>query len=176
VAQAWVELLSQDPEAFSATQVARDTLAAGRTLASVRRARLFELAGPLPDRAGIEALMHRSIQFYNPHKERCTIRAAVRDASPVGATDVVVLVADRGEERRPAAERWWRHETGDAITVREGVAWILTFDAGDDGVAHAEELAAVRDRRHGLLCNPNAQTSRIAQADIPLPWLGGGES
>jgi len=30
----------------------------------------------------------------------------------------------------------------------------------------------VRDRRHGLLCNPHAQDHRIAAGTIPLPWFG----
>ena len=79
---------------------------------------------------------------------------------------------DRGDERRAGAERWWRHETDKAIEVREGVAWVLGFEpAVRDAGAAAEELAVLRDRRHGLLCNPHAQEHRRAAAEIPLPWM-----
>ena len=41
---------------------------------------------------------------------------------PIEPREIVVLVTERDGERRPAAERWWRHETGKDIEVREGVA------------------------------------------------------
>ncbi len=172
VAQAWVELTTADPEAVSALAVARAHLAAGRALRSLRRMRLLELSGPLPPRAGIETLLHRSIQFYNPHKERCLVRTTVADPVPLAGDERVVLVFDRGEERRGGAERWWCHETGHDVQVREGVAWMLAFEPGQrDAAAAVEELVVLRDRRHGLLCNPHAQEYRIAGAEIPLPWV-----
>jgi len=172
VVQAWIELRSADPEAVSALAVARAHLPAGRSLTSLRRLRLFELSGPLPLRAGIEKLLQGSIQFYNPHKERCAVRANEADPPPVAAGEQVVLVYERGEERRGAAERWWRHQTGRAIEVREGVAWVLGL-APDvtDPAALAEELTVLRDRRHGLLCNPHAQEYRIASDAVPLAWM-----
>lgn len=172
VAQAWIELRSADPEAVSALAVSRAHLPAGRSLASLRRLRLIELSGPLPLRAGLEKLLLASIQFYNPHKERCTVRASLTDPVPVGADERAVLVYDRGEERRGGAERWWQHETGRAIEVREGVAWVLGFAPGAaDAGALVEELTVVRDRRHGLLCNPHAQEYHIAPGEVPLPWM-----
>src|SRR5262245_52622362 len=72
--QAFVELLAEDPEAVSARAIARERLAAGRRLKSLRRLRVFELAGALPARAECEALLHRSTRFFNPAKERCTVR------------------------------------------------------------------------------------------------------
>ena len=172
VAQAWIELRSADPEAVSALAVARAHLPAGRSLANLRRLRLFELTGPLPLRAGIEKLLLGSIQFYNPHKERCAVRANPADAPPLGAGESVVLVYERGEERREGAERWWRHETGRAIEVREGVAWVVGFEPLETDPAGAvAELAVLRDRRHGLLCNPHAQEHRIAAGKVPLPWM-----
>jgi hypothetical protein len=174
VVQAWIELRSADPEAVSAVAVARAHLPAGRSLAALRRLRLFELSGPLPIRAGIEKLLQASIQFYNPHKERCVVRVSPTDAPPVAADEPVVLVYERGEERREGAERWWRHETGRAIEVREGVVWVLGFGAGvTNPAAEAEELTVLRDRRHGLLCNPHAQEYRIAAGTVPLPWMNG---
>jgi len=173
VAQAWIEPVSDDPEAMSALTVSRAHLGAGRRLRSVRRLRLFELRGPLPPRARLRELLHRSIQFYNPHKERCVVRAAASDPAPVAADEHVVLVFDRGEERRSAPERWWKHETGRDIEVREGVAWVMAFEPGEASPAEAAaDLAVVRDRRHGLLCNPHAQGHRIAAGLIPLPWFG----
>lgn len=173
VAQAWIELKSDDPEAVSALEVARAHLAAGRALKSLRRVRLFELSGALPTRAGLEGLLHRSIQFYNPHKERCSVRTAASDAAPLAAGEHVVLVFERGEERRGGAERWWRHETGRDIEVREGVAWAMAFEPQEpDPAGAAAELAVLRDRRHGLLCNPHAQEHRVAVGRIPLPWMG----
>ena len=172
VAQAWVELTTADPEAVSALAVARAHLPSGRTLRSLRRLRLFELSGALPPRAGLESLIHRSIQFYNPHKERCAVRVAAADPAPVTAEECVVLVFERGEERRSGAEQWWRHETGGEVVVREGVAWALRFEPGvRDAMATAEELAVLRDRRHGLLCNPHAQEHRVGAGKIPLPWM-----
>ena len=172
VAQAWVELVRADPEAVSALTVARAYQPAGLALKSLRRMRLFELSGVLPEREDIEALLHRSIQFYNPHKERCAVRVATDDPAPLAAGERAVLVFDRGDERRAAAERWWQHETGRAIEVREGVAWALGFEPSlrdvDGAVA---DLTVVRDRRHGLLCNPHAQEYRWAAAEIPLPWM-----
>ena len=172
VAQAWVELVTADPAAVSALAVARAHLPAGRTLKSLRRVRLFELWGALPGREQIEALLHRSIQFYDPHKERCAVRLAPGEGAPLAAGERAVLVFDRGEERRSGAERWWRHETGKAIEVREGVAWVLGFEPSvRDAAAVVEELTVLRDRRHGLLCNPHAQEHRLAAAEIPLPWM-----
>ena len=172
VAQAWIEPVNDDPEAVSALAVARAHLSGGRALRSLRRLRLIELSGPLPARAGLEGLLHRSIQFYNPHKERCVVRVTASDAAPLGEGEQVVLVFERGEERRGGAERWWRHETGRDIEVREGVAWVVGFEPLETDAAGAvAELAVLRDRRHGLLCNPHAQEHRIAAGKIPLPWM-----
>lgn len=175
VAQAWVELLTDDPEAVSALAVVHAHLPEGRTLTSLRRGRLFEMCGALPGREEIQALLHRSIQFYNPHKERCVVRASAADPAPLAAEEHVVLVFDRGEERRAGAERWWRHETGKAIEVRESVTWVLSFAPSVRDVAGAaEQLTVLRDRRHGLLCNPHAQEHRLAVGEIPLPWMTSG--
>jgi len=167
-AQAWVELLSDDPEAVSALAVARAHLPAGRALTGLRRMRLLELAGPLPPRRDLEALLHRSIQFYNPHQERCTVRLARADPAPLMPGERAVLVYERGGERRAAAERWWRHETGTQVEVREGVAWALSLEDGDPEL---EDLALVRGRRHGLLCNPHSQECRFPAGEIPLDWM-----
>jgi hypothetical protein len=172
VAQAWIELVTADPEAVSALAVVRAHLAAGRAPRRLRRLRVVELVGALPEGARIGELLHRSIQFYNPHKERCVVRLAAADAAPLAPGEQAVLVIDRGEERRAAAERWWRHETGKSIEVREGVVWVMTFDSSvADPAAAARELAVVRDRRHGLFCNPHAQEHALASAEIPLPWM-----
>jgi hypothetical protein len=169
--QAWVMPTSHDPESASALAVARARLAAGARLASVRRARVFELTGALPARAEVEALLHASTQFYNPHKERCVLRDDAADAPPVAAGEGVVLVSERGLERRAAAERWWRHRTGRAVEVREGTAWVLGFAAGEDVVAAASSLAVARDRENGLFANPHAQEARVSGPAVPLPWL-----
>jgi len=172
VAQAWIEPVNDDPEAVSALAVARAHLSGGRTLRSLRRLRLIELSGALPARAGLEGLLHRSIQFYNPNKERCVVRMAAAEAAPLDEREQVVLVFERGEERRGGAERWWRHETGRDIEVREGVAWVVGFEPLETDPAGAvAELAVLRDRRHGLLCNPHAQEHRIAAGKVPLPWM-----
>jgi hypothetical protein len=170
-AQAWVELVSHDPEAVSALAVARVHLAAGARLSALRRARVFELTGTLPGRAALEELLHRSTQFYNPHKERCTLRLGAAESAPVGEDEQAVIVTERGGERRGAAERWWRHETGHAVEVREGVAWMLRFEAGVDRAALARDLAELRTRAHGLLCNPHSQEWRASSSSVPLPWL-----
>jgi hypothetical protein len=170
VAQAWVELLSEDPEASSALDVARTHLAEGRHLKDLRRIRLFEIEGRLPARERLEALLHGSTQFYNPHKERCELRMNAQESPPLRSGERAVLVVEREGARRGAAERWWLHETGDAVRVREGVAWALSFDAGAPS-QDAADLAMVRGRRHGLLCNPHSQECRWAEDAVPLPWL-----
>jgi len=171
-AQAWIELVTTDPEAVSAMSVVRAHLDPGRAPRSLRRMRVVELWGALPDGDAVAGLLHRSIQFYNPHKERCVVRGSADDPAPTAPGEHVVLVVDRGEERREAAERWWRHETGKSIEVREGVAWLMAFNPEvADPAAAAWELAVLRDRRHGLLCNPHAQEPLVAAAEIPMPWM-----
>ncbi len=170
--QAFVELRSEDAEATSAFEVAHAWLAAGARLRSLRRVRVFELAGALPSRAEVEELLHRSTRFYNPVKERCTVRASAADRAPFRADESLVLVVDREFERRTAAERWWRHETGARVEVREGVAWALTFETGANSAHEAASLAAVQDRATGLLSNPHFQDWRPGEgASPPWPWL-----
>lgn len=173
VAQAWIALRAEDPEAASAFAVARERLAAAGALRGLRRYRVFELRGALPGPAALEDLLHRSTQFYNPSKERCTVRGDEAAPSPAGAGEAVVLVAERGGDRRAAAERWWRHETGEKLEVREGVAWVLDFGPGSDAAALAAELATARDRSTGLFCNPHAQAAEVAAGAPPLArWPG----
>jgi len=171
-AQAWTELRTEDPEAFSAHAVARGRLAAGRRLDETRRLRVVEIAGSAKNAREIEDLLHASTQFYNPHKERCRLRTTASDPGLAPPDACLVLVWERGGERRPAAERWWRHETGETVTVREGIVWALRFAAGVDALDAASELALARDARHGLLCNPHAQELRMATALPPLEWIG----
>jgi hypothetical protein len=133
---------------------------------------VFELTGELPERAAVEDLLHRSTRFYNPAKERLTVRDSPGAAAPFSADEALVLVLDRGLERRPAAERWWRHETGAKVEVREGTVWALSFEPGTDTAATAASLAAVTDRAHGLLSNPHFQDWRAgAGASPPWPWV-----
>lgn len=157
VAQAWIALRAEDPEAASALGVARAHLAAAHGLERLRRRRVFELRGALPGADELAELLHRSTQFYNPAKERCAVRGADADALPVAAGEAVALVVERGGDRRAAAERWWKHETGGKVEVREGTAWVMTFAPGADAGALAAELAVAKDRRTGLFCNPHAQ-------------------
>jgi len=173
-AQAWIELKADDPEAMSALAVARGRLAAGAALEGLRRMRLFELRGALPARGALEDLLHRSTQFYNPAKEHCSVRLEPRDPCPLGADEVAVLVFERGGERRTPAERWWQHETGQGAEVREGVAWALRLGPRAKAEEAARDLALLRDRGHGLLCNPHWQEARIAVGEVPLPWIGSG--
>jgi len=170
-AQAWVMLFAADPEAVSALAVARRALEAGRALAGLRRLRLFELRGDLPPRGRLEELLHRSTQFYNPHKERCLVRVDSAEPAPFASGEQALLVFERGEARRPAAERWWLHETGERIEVREGVAWGLRFTEGAEAARATAELAVLTSLAGGLFCNPNAQEHRQSGADVPLPWL-----
>ena len=172
VAQAWIELVAADPEAWSALSVARARLPAARALESLRRWRLVELSGLLSGAVELAACLHRSTQFYNPNKERCTIRLAPGDPTPVRAGEVPLLVRERDGGRRRPAERWWAHETGEAVVVREAVAWAVGFAAGAEG--GVEELAVLRDRRHGLLGNPFSQITSLPGNDIPLPWITSG--
>lgn len=168
--QLWIEPISDDPEAISALATARRTLAAARTLRTLRRARLIELRGVLPRESELGEWLARSSWVYNPHKERGRLRARSADPPPLAADERAVLVFDRGGERRAAVERWWRHATGHAAAVREGVAWIASADGEADARVLLEALTVVRDRHHGLLCNPHAQEWRPAVGTVPLPW------
>ena len=171
-AQAYVELRAEDPEADSALAVAVAHLDAGRALESLRRVRVFELAGALPGRALLAEHLHGSTQFYNPAKERCIVRAEEGGTAPFAPDETLVLVLERGGERRPAAERWWRQESGERIEVREGLVWAMRFAAGADAFARAGELAVTRDRTHGLFANPHSQDARVwPDAAPPLDWL-----
>jgi hypothetical protein len=173
VAHAWVGLRAEDPEAASALAVARERLEAARPLRELRRFRVFELRGALPGGDELGELLHGSTQFYNPSKERCVVRRGPGAPAPVAADEAVVLVAERGGDRRPAAERWWRHVTGERIEVREGVAWVMRFEPGADASALAGELALVRDRSHGLFCNPHAQAADVVLGPPGLDaWPG----
>ena len=174
-AQAWIEPVADDPEATSALAVARE-LPGGRALEGLRRLRVFELRGALPARPALEELLHRSIQFYNPAKERCTLRLDPLEAAPLAAGEIGVLVLERGGERRPAAERWWVHETGTPAEIREGVAWALRLTDGARAAGAARDLAILRDRGNGLLCNPHWQDARVAAGEVPLPWIAPAEA
>jgi hypothetical protein len=169
--QAWILPIADDPEAASALAVARSRLAAGRGLETLRRFRLVEIAGTAADADTIARRLHESTQFYNPHKERCRLRTASREGVPAELGETLVLVHERGGDRRPAAERWWRHESGESVEVREGVVWALGFAAGEDAAARAEELTVLRDARHGLLCNPWSQRSAVATGPVAVPWI-----
>ncbi len=174
-AQAWIELKADDPAAVSALGVARARLAAGRTLAHLRRYRVIELQGVLPAVPLLATHLHASTWFFNPHKETCVLRTGREDPLPPGARGEILLIAERGGARRPAAERWWRHAVGGRITVREGVAWALEFSDAAGAAAHAEALLTVRDQAHGLFANPHAQRARRAGAEVPLTWLAEAE-
>jgi hypothetical protein len=169
--QAFVELRTEDVTAASALPVARAQLAAGHALAGLRRLRLFEVTGGAGDAGELAARLHGSTQFYNPAKERCHVRTHEGEAAPVAADEVLVLVVERGGERRQAAERWWRHETGERVEVREATLWALRFEPGTDGLEAAEALAVARDRGHGLFANPHAQDHRVSRGGLPLDWI-----
>ncbi len=174
VGQAWVELRAVDPAAQTAFQAMRAHLKPGHGLRGVRRARMLELCGKLPPRSRLEELLHRSIQFYNPHKETCVVRRALRDRLPVEPEDTTVVVWDREGSRSGAAERWLLHETGRAVEVWETTVWVLAWEPSilaRDRLAGTKELAVLRDRRHGLLANPHAEEARIFAGPPVLPAL-----
>lgn len=173
VAQAFIALRAHDPEAVSALHVVRHHLPGGAALTGLRRWRLIELRGPLPERRDVEDLLHRSTQFYNPAKEQCTVRTEAAEPAPVGAGEQALLVIERGGERRPAAERWWRHETGQRVEVREGLVWGLTFEPGTDARRAAADLALTTERTRGLFANPHAQGCKLSEDGPPLGWLSG---
>ena len=170
-AQAWIESIADDPEAVSAFAVARRTLAAGAALAGLRRMRLIEIEGVLPEAGSLAARLHDSTRFYNPNKERCHLRVTEADLPPLAAGEAAALVFDRDGEKRVASERWWKRITGAAAKVREGTAWIASATPGHSALEVLAELLEVRDARHGLLCNPNAQEFRGPVAAVPLRWF-----
>ncbi len=170
VAQAWIVPIADDPEAISALGVARRRLGAG-ALAGLRRARVIEIEGVLPEAAVLAARLHDSTRFYNPNKERCHLRTTAADPAPLAPGERAVLVFDRGGERRPAAERWWKRTAGGAVRVREGAAWIAAAAGPEVAATILEELTEVRDAAHGLLCNPHAQEFRRGGDSVPLAWF-----
>jgi hypothetical protein len=171
VMQAWIELRTDDPAAVSALAVARAGFVASSAPEELRRARLVEICGSAKSRAEVEALLHASTQVYNPHKERCTVRAGAAAPLPGPAGAEYVVVWDRDGERRPAVERWWRHETAEEIEVREAVVWMVRFAPGVEAAPAARELAQLRDARHGLLCNPWSQSMRVGAARAAGAWI-----
>ena len=171
VMQAWIEVRSDDPEAVSALAVSRAGGVVERAPEVLERVRLFEITGTACSRERVEALLHGSSQFYNPHKERCVVRGSKDDPLPGPAGFEYIVVWERAGERRPAAERWWRHEAGECVEVREAVAWRARFAPGVEPTAAAHELARVRDARHGLLCNPWSQEFRCGVAAAAFPWI-----
>jgi len=178
-AQAWVELRSSDPWAWTALHAIRTHLPGGQKLRSMRRVRMFELSGALPARGRLEDLLHRSTQFYNPHKEGCVLRRGVRDPVPVGAGDTSVVVWERDGGRCGAAERWLKRETGKAVRVRESTVWVLGWEPGmseADRLERTRDLAVLRDRRHGLLANPHAEDAAVHRGAPPLPALPASEA
>ena len=88
--------------------------------------------------------------------------------------ELAIRVVDRDGDRRPAAERWWAHQTGEPIEVREAVVWLVAFDDGVDAQAEAEALTLVRGRRAGLFCNPHAQEAALVRGPVPLAWIQHG--
>lgn len=170
-AQAWIESIADDPEAVSAFAVARRTLEAGAALAGLRRLRLIEIEGVLPDAGPLAARLHDSTRFYNPNKEHCHLRVAETDPAPFSAGEAAALVFDRDGERRVASERWWKRVTGTSAKVREGTAWIVSAAPGHSAVDVLSALLEVRDARHGLFCNPNAQEFRGPVTVAPLRWF-----
>lgn len=174
VVQVWIEPRAEDAESVSALHVARRHLEAARDLRSLRRLRMLELRGSELDEATLAERLHESTQFYNPAKERCRVRGSIAAPTPAAAGDQVLLVSERGGVRRPGAERWWLHATGERIEVAEAIAWILGFEDGVDAPPRARDLAAVRDRRHGLFCNPHFQDWALAAGSVPLPWIERG--
>jgi hypothetical protein len=169
--QVWVEAIADDPEALSAFEVARRTLPPALRPKALRRMRLIEIAGVTGTSEELRARLHQSTQFYNPHKERCHLREAVEEGTPAAEEERLVLIHERGAERRTAAERWWRHATGDAVRVREALVWLVTPEVEESGDALLAELVDVKDRRHGLLCNPNSQDRALGTGAVPLPWI-----
>ena len=170
-AQAWIESIADDPEAVSAFAVARRTLEAGASLAGLRRMRLIEIEGVLPDAGALAARLHDSTRFYNPNKERCHLRVEDASPAPLAAGEAAALVFDRDGEERVASERWWKRVTGSAAKVREGTAWIASATPGHSALDVLAALLEVRDARHGLLCNPHAQESRGPATVPPLRWF-----
>ncbi|MCC6348073.1 MAG: hypothetical protein IT347_00580 [Candidatus Eisenbacteria bacterium] len=173
IAQAWIALRADDPEAASAFTVACERLEAAKSLRGLRRFRVFELRGALPAPEVMADLLHRSTQFYNPSKERCVVRCSSAEPSPVQAGEAVAVVVERGGDRRAAAERWWRHETGTRVEVREGVAWVMRFDPGADAAALGGALAVTRGRLSGLFANPHSQDVDVVTGPPSLEhWPG----
>lgn len=171
VVQAWIDVGPDDPQAFSAFAIARTRLAGGGALAALERRRLIEVRGSAARGEDFAQRLHASTQFYNPHKERCTLRSDAAALAPVPRDARLALVWERGGERRPAAERWWREEAGETVEVREGMVWVMRFHEGASPETAADELARVRDARHGVLAHPWSQELRLAGTTPPLPWI-----
>ncbi len=168
VLQAWIISRADDPEAVSALGVARK---ADMRLADLRRSRLIEIRGSGRSSSEAQTLLHASTQFYNPHKECCVLRESGSGPLPDGDHVSRVAVWERGDERRSAAERWWLHEAGETVEVREATVWAITSQPESAASAVVVELAMLRDARHGLLCNPWSQEYRMLGGAEPLPWI-----
>jgi hypothetical protein len=175
-AQAWIELRSDDPSAVSALGIARTRLAAGNGLSGLRRWRLIEIQGRLPEPGALAARLHASTWFYNPHKESLVLRTLERDPAPLPPGWQALLVLERDGTRREAAERWWRHAFRSKVQVHAGTVWGLGFEPGIDASVAASELLSVTDHLHGLFANPHAEWSAHANDGIPLGWISATRS
>ena len=154
-----VELRAEDPEASSALVVARERLDGGAraaraaALPRVRAAR--RAAGDATSsRSGCTARRSSTI----PAKERCVVRAGGRRSpSPVaGRARRSCWSSSAAASAGAAAERWWRHETGARVEVREGVVVGAAVRAGRGRARRSARSWRWRaTARHGLFCNPH---------------------
>ena len=167
-----------DPAAETCAHALRDLL--GIAVWGVERADLWRFdAGPLaePDRARIcerlAGAASRAGRYVNLNRDIARWQSGPRPYAsdrPAGGTAVDVWVRD-GDGADPVALRYFRAQAHAGLQqVWRGTLWRLYLPEPDPGVARTQalEIALTRDRRHGLLANPHAQTALVLHV-VPGP-------
>jgi hypothetical protein len=160
-----------DPAAETCSHALADLLDA--PVAGVERGDLwrFELAdlpaGSLDEsREAIERAAARAGRYVNLNRDVCGwLRGPLPypEAAPRGGTAVDLWVCD-GEGRDEVALAYFRARCPAGLQdLRRGTWWRLWLRGGTPHEARerAWDLAFLRSREHGLLCNPHAQQAEI---------------
>ncbi len=112
--------------------------------------------------------------LHNPNKESLTI---VEDAHaplvPARAGDACIVVWSRDRAGRVELAAAL-HDDVSAIADAEHITlWWMRATAGGDVRAFAEEVACVRDRRHGVLINPHLSMGGVLNEAPTIARLAG---
>jgi hypothetical protein len=167
-----------DPAAETCEHALRDLL--GIALTGLVRSELWRFdVGPVAGaetaelRARIAAAASRAGRYLNLNRDRAGWldgpHPYPREAPAAGcAVDLWVRDGDGTDQR---ALLYFRAQAqAGMVQVWRGTLWRLILPVADPAAARREalEIAVTRDRRHGLLANPHAQTAVVLHV-VPAP-------